>query len=169
MALLTRGRNLLSLGCVYAFVLALWVVGPPSFQKRAEVRCASGTVVQIPDMDECFWVPEYQKEGCACFRVRNEWHRPYVLGLVPLLTTLLAYMLFRGPLTVRLLLLNGAFTAAAITQFIWALFDNAAAALLTLPWLPIVLAAFWFGMSLVFVCVMFLHKHIFRSTNTESA
>lgn len=163
MAPSNRKRNLVGFGCIYAFVLVLWVAAPAAFNQDAEIHCSgAGAIGKFSDMNACSRAPEFKKEGCACMRVRNEWHRPYMAGAVPVLTTFLAYALLSGSLATRLLLLNVAFTAAVVTQFTWSLVENAAATLLTLPGLPIALLAFWLGMSLLFGALKVLDERVLR-------
>lgn len=158
-----RKRNLVGFGCVYALVLILWVVAPAAFNQEAEIHCSgAGVVAKFDDMNACSRAPDFKKEGCACFRVQNEWHQPYMVGVVPVLTTVLAYALLRGSLVIRLLLLNLAFTAAVVTQFIWSLVEDAAATLLTLPGLPIALLAFWLAMSLLFWVLKVIDQRVLR-------
>ena len=168
MAPASKKRNLLGFGILYAFVLLLWVIAPPRFHQEAEAHCAgAGVVAKFGDMDACSRSPEFKREGCSCSRVPSELYRPYMVGVVPVLTTLLAYAVLRGSLLVRLLLLNVAFTAAVVTQFVWSLMENAAATLLTLSGLPLGLLVFLLGMSLLFAAITFLAERAFKR-NTQS-
>lgn len=161
-------RNLLVFGILYAFVLLLWMIAPPRFHHEAEAYCADArAVVKFDDMDACSQSPEFKQEGCSCGEVPNELYKPYMVGVVPVLTTLLAFALLRGALPVRLILLNVAFIAAVATQFAWSLAENSAAAVLTLPELPLNLLVFLMCMSTLFATIAFFAERVFRR-NTRS-
>ena len=163
MAVSNAKRNLFAFGGIYLFALILSLLSPPAFLKEAQLTCpGSGVVAKFPDMDACGKAPKFRDGECPCIRVQNEWHRPYMLSAVPLLTTLLAYTLLRGSLLTRLILLNVAFTAVVVTGFVYSLVENAAAALYTVPGLLVGVPVHWLAMSLAFTLIMLVHKRFTR-------
>src|SRR5262245_28436327 len=101
-------------------------------------------------MDTCVLDPRFKGAECSCLRPPNEWARWYGLVLVPTVGAVVGYALLRGTRFARLLLMNLAFLLALLTVTIRAFAQNAAAAALAVPNLPLVLLGFAVSATVLF-------------------
>lgn len=125
-----------AIGVVLLFVLAQFAA-PNRNLKETHLTCSqSSAVVSFSDMNACTKDPRY-RPGCGCAPVTNPWSTAYYWGLIPLLAGLLGYIALSGPLTTRLVFLNGAVAFAFIAGFVFAFVKNDSA-VIALPVLPLI-------------------------------
>ena len=95
----------------------------------------------------------------------TEWW--YILGLVPVITSTLGYVLFRGSLFTRLLLLNAAIGVGLFTENLRTAKNMLATRVL--PEEPGLLFGFCTSFTVLFIMIHFLHRAFVRyeSANTD--
>lgn len=163
-----RMRNVVGVIVVYAVVFGLWVASPDPAVKEAHLMCeGSGSVAVFSDMNVCATDARYKAGKCACARPRSEWSRWYGLAVVPAIATVLGYLLLRGSLTTRLLLLNATVGVALVSEMVRALIIDPAAAMTILAY-PVLLVAFCVGITAVFLLLHLLHRWLARGANASA-
>jgi hypothetical protein len=153
----------------YAVLVLLFVVGPDPSIREAHLICSNESAAVFSDMDACVLDPRFKAAQCSCLRPPSEWARWYGLVLVPMLGAAVGYALLRGTRLVRLLLVNVAFLLALITVTIRAFAQNAAAAALVVPSLPLVLLGFAVGATVLFLLLDGTIALIRRATTSETS
>ena len=151
-------RNPLSTLLVLFAFLALFAIAPNPYLAETELRCdASGVAAAtFPTMNAC--VEEMRRRNnCGCLSVQNKWYDWYVFGVVPGITTVVAFLLLRGALGRRLVWLNVAIALAVISEFAWALIQDPAAAM-AMPLLPLFVGGFCAGTSLFFALLYYVRR-----------
>lgn len=151
----TAWRNPLSALVVLLSFLGLFAIAPNSHRPETELRCdASGVAAAtFPTMNAC--VEEMRRlRNCGCLSVQNKWYDWYVFGALPAITTVVAFVLLGGALSRRLVWLNLAVALAVISEFVWALIQDPAAAM-AMPLLPAFIAGFCAGTSLFFALLYY--------------
>jgi len=141
---------------VYLSFLLLLFVSPDPSRKEAELLCdgSRAATAVFPDIVSCSKDARFKQGNCACFRPRSEWARWYVLSVVPVIATFVGYILLRGSLRRRLLLLNIAVAAAIITETVRSVLSDPAAGM-GVPLVPLLVAAFCAGASAFFALLYY--------------
>ena len=162
----TVWRNPLSTLAVFLCLVGLIAIAPASHKLETELRCdASGSAKAVfSTMDAC--VEESRRIGaCGCHSIENNWARWYVLGVAPLVATVLANLLLAGSLLRRLALLNLAVASAVLAQFVWSLSIDPAAAMVV-PLIPAFVGGFCAGATVVFLLLHFARRMAHRESAT---
>ena len=151
MAMSLATRNTIGTAAVYLSFLLLLFVSPDPSNKEAELLCdGSRTATAVfPDIVTCSKDARFKQANCACFRPPSEWARWYAFSVVPLVSTLVGFVLLRGSLRWRFLLLNIAVATAIITETVRSVLSDPAAGM-GVPLVPFLIGGFCVGMSLFF-------------------
>jgi len=158
MAMSLTFRNAIGAAAVYLSFLALLFVSPDPSRKEAELLCDGPGVATavFPDMATCIKDGRFKQANCSCFRPPSEMARWYVFSVVPLVATLVGYLLLRGSLRWRLLFLNVAIAAAIITETVRSVLSDPAAGM-GVPLVPFLVAGFCVGTSVFFAILHYGH------------
>jgi hypothetical protein len=163
-----RVRNIIGVVVVYAVAFGLWIASPDPAIKEAQLMCeGTGSVAEFPNMNLCAMDPRYKAGNCACLRPRSELSRWYNLALVPAIAAVLGFLLFRGSLKARLLLLNGAVAVALISEMVRALIVDPAAAMTVMAY-PVLLIVFCIGITAVFLLLHVLQRRFTRGASASA-
>jgi hypothetical protein len=151
-------RNSLGVIAVSAAALALWIASPDPSAKEAHLLCRGHeTAAVYADMGACTTDPRFKAGECGCARSESAWYLCYSALLVPGIATVLAFILLRGSLALRLSLLNGAIALALVLELFYALIRDPEAAMVV-PVYPIIIIAFCVGATVFFSGLDFLGR-----------
>jgi hypothetical protein len=143
-------RNSLGVIAVSAAALALWIASPDPSAKEAHLLCGGHEIAAIyPDMGTCTTDPRFKAGECGCARPQSTWYVWYSALLVPGIATVLAFIVLRGSLALRLSLLNGAIALALVLELFYALIHDPESAMVV-PVYPIIILVFCVGATVFF-------------------
>lgn len=154
-------RNAIGIFVVLVLFVLSFVVAPDTHLKEAQLLCATPESAAIfPSLDACSMDPKFRSAvGCSCGRVSNPWHKPYQLGLVPLVAGLVGYALFVGTLRTRLFLLNSAIAVGVLAEFMRQVIKDSNA-LMIIMGLPIIAGMFCLAATAVFLLAHLIHRKL---------
>lgn len=168
MAAASIARNVIGVLVVYLALLATFLATPTPSEAGVRLECGNAGVVAIfPSVGACAADLRF-KGGCACAMPPMKWTDWwYMLGLVPVITSALGHVLFRGSLFTRLLLLNAAIGVGLFTENMRTAKNVVAPRVL--PDEPGLLFGFCASFTALFIMIHFLRRAFarYKSANTD--
>jgi hypothetical protein len=158
MALSLIRRNIISTVIIYLTLVFLFIAAPGQNIKEAHLVCDGSTIAVFPDIRAC----TNDTGKCHCERPPNQWYSLYLFGLVPVVHTIIGYVLLRGSLITRLLLLNAAVVAGFITETIRGIISDPVV-WEALPYVLVFLIRFAIGVSVLFLVIEYASRVAIRS------
>lgn len=121
---------------------------------------AAVVVAVYPDLNACTTDSRFLTAKCVCMRPPRKWALWYAFVVLPSVAALVGYLLMRGTLGGRLLLLNSAAIAAFVTEWIRLIIKHGAVEVYELLSVPILLLILCVSVSIIFLLLYFLHRAV---------
>jgi hypothetical protein len=148
---------------VFATFFGLLLLSPEPSVEHAELRCEypGAPAAVFPNMAKCVEAQVGKWRRCGCHRPDNVWASRYVFGFVPVAAALVGFLLLRGSLPLRLVLLNVAVALAIVVEVLHSLARDPAVGMVV-PFVPLLILGFCAGTSVFFAIMHFSREFLVR-------